>query len=32
MKTLGIRELRANIGRSDELVAEAGELVISRRG
>ena len=26
------REMRANIGRLDELVEEAGELIISRRG
>jgi len=32
MKELNIREMRANIGRLDELVEEAGELVISRRG
>ncbi|SIT67096.1 Antitoxin component of toxin-antitoxin stability system, DNA-binding transcriptional repressor [Ectothiorhodosinus mongolicus] len=32
MKELNIREMRANIGRLDELVAEEGELVISRRG
>ena len=32
MKELNIREMRANIGRLGELVAEEGELVISRRG
>lgn len=32
MKELNVREMRANIGRLDELVEEAGELVISRRG
>ena len=32
MKKLSVREMRANIGRLDELVEEAGELVISRRG
>ena len=32
MKKLSVREMRANIGRLDELVDEAGELVISRRG
>ncbi|EIC21080.1 type II toxin-antitoxin system Phd/YefM family antitoxin [Thiorhodovibrio frisius] len=32
MKELNIREMRANIGRLDELVAAEGELVISRRG
>lgn len=32
MKELNIREMRANIGRLDELVEEAGELIISRRG
>ena len=32
MKELNVREMRANIGRLDELVDEAGELVISRRG
>ncbi len=32
MKTLSVREMRANIGRLDELVGEAGELIISRRG
>jgi prevent-host-death family protein len=32
MKELNVREMRANIGRLDELVDEAGELVITRRG
>lgn len=32
MKELNIREMRANIGRLDEWVAEEGELVITRRG
>ena len=32
MKELNIREMRANMGRLDELVAEEGEFVISRRG
>jgi prevent-host-death family protein len=32
MKELTIREMRANMGRLDELVAAEGELVISRRG
>jgi len=32
MKELNIREMRANIGRLDELVAAEGELVVSRRG
>jgi len=32
MKKLNVREMRANIGRLDELVEEAGELIISRRG
>jgi len=32
MKELNIREMRANIGRLDELVAAEGELIISRRG
>jgi len=29
MKELNIREMRTNMGRFDELVAEGGELVIS---
>ena len=32
MKELNIREMRANMGRLDELVAEEGELVIKRLG
>ena len=32
MKVLNIREMRANMDRLDELVAEEGELVISCRG
>ncbi len=32
MKELSIREMRAHIGRLDELVNEAGEIIISRRG
>jgi antitoxin (DNA-binding transcriptional repressor) of toxin-antitoxin stability system len=32
MKELNVREMRANIGRLDELVDEAGELIIIRRG
>ena len=32
MKNLNVRELRANFGRLDELVAEAGELIVMRRG
>ena len=32
MKQLSVREMRAAIGRLDELVAEAGELVVSRNG
>lgn len=32
MKEINIREMRASIGRLDELVEEAGELVICRRG
>ena len=32
MKELSVREMRANIGRLDELVDEAGELIICRRG
>jgi antitoxin (DNA-binding transcriptional repressor) of toxin-antitoxin stability system len=30
MKRLNIREMRANIGRLDELVASEGELIITR--
>ena len=32
MKELNVREMRAAIGRLDELVDAAGELVVSRRG
>lgn len=32
MKTLSIRELRASLGRLDELMERDGELVITRRG
>lgn len=32
MKEINVREMRASIGRLDELVAEAGQLVISRHG
>ncbi len=32
MKELSVREMRASIGRLDEIVAVAGELVISRHG
>ncbi len=32
VKELTVREVRANIGRLDELVEEAGEIIISRRG
>ena len=32
MKELNIREMRASIGRLDELVAMEGELVVSRHG
>lgn len=32
MKELTIREARAHIGRLEELVEEAGEIIISRRG
>ena len=32
MKELSITAMRANIGRLDELLDEAGELIISRRG
>jgi antitoxin (DNA-binding transcriptional repressor) of toxin-antitoxin stability system len=32
MQEINVREMRASIGRLDELVAEAGELVISRHG
>lgn len=32
MKELNVREMRGAIGRLDELVDSAGELVVSRRG
>jgi len=32
MKELNIREMRANLGRLDALVEQAGELINSRRG
>jgi antitoxin (DNA-binding transcriptional repressor) of toxin-antitoxin stability system len=32
MKEISVREMRASIGRLDQLVAEAGQLVISRHG
>ena len=32
MKTLTIREIRSALPRLDELLAEAGEVVITRRG
>jgi prevent-host-death family protein len=32
MKELNVREMREAIGRLDEIVNEAGEVVISRRG
>jgi antitoxin (DNA-binding transcriptional repressor) of toxin-antitoxin stability system len=32
MKELNVREMRAAIGRLDDLVASAGELIVSRRG
>ncbi len=32
MKALNVREMRAAIGRLDELVDAAGELVVKRRG
>ena len=32
MKEISVREMRANIGRLDELVAVEGELVICRHG
>jgi len=32
MKEINVREMRASIGRLDQLVAEAGQLVISRHG
>jgi len=32
VKELNIREMRASIGQLEELVNDAGELVVSRRG
>jgi antitoxin (DNA-binding transcriptional repressor) of toxin-antitoxin stability system len=32
MKELNVREMRASIGRLDDLVDAAGELIVSRRG
>jgi len=32
MKELNVREMRAAIGRLDDLVDAAGELIVSRRG
>ncbi len=32
MKTLTIREMRESLTRLDELVAEDGEIVVTRRG
>lgn len=32
MKTLSIREMRASLGRLDELVDREGELIITRHG
>ncbi len=32
MKELSVRDMRANLGRLDELVAAEGELVICRHG
>ena len=32
MKEINVREMRTCIGRLDELVAEAGQLVIKRHG
>ena len=32
MKTLSIREMRSALSHLDELVAEAGEVVVTRRG
>jgi antitoxin (DNA-binding transcriptional repressor) of toxin-antitoxin stability system len=32
MKELNVREMRAAIGRLDELVDDAGELTVNRRG
>ncbi len=32
MKTINIRELRASLGRLDELIERHGELAVTRRG
>ena len=32
MRELNIREMRASIGQLEELVSDAGELIVSRRG
>lgn len=32
MKELNVREMRAAIGRLDEIVEEAGEVIVSRHG
>ena len=32
MKTLSIREMRASLGRLDDVVGREGELIITRRG
>lgn len=32
LKTLSIREMRSALGHLDELVAKAGEVVVTRRG
>lgn len=32
MKTLSIREMRRNLGRLDDLVSCAGEVIVTRRG
>jgi prevent-host-death family protein len=32
MKTLGIREVRAALSHLDDLIAEVGEVVVTRRG
>ena len=32
MRWMSIREMRASLGRLDELAREAGEIVVTRRG
>jgi antitoxin (DNA-binding transcriptional repressor) of toxin-antitoxin stability system len=32
MKTLSIREMRGALGRLDQLIAQEGELIVTRRG